>query len=114
MALRKNQGGNGPRAVAAERAVLGAMLISPGNVESASGLLNEREFQVIAHQKIFHSMLALRASGQVVDIVTVIEFLRKLRQLKEVGGPGVIAGLICCANENSPIKYYAQVIKGQG
>jgi replicative DNA helicase len=100
--------------LAAERAVLGAMLISRTNVETALELLDENEFQVMAHRKIFHSMRALWASGQAVDVVTVIEVLRRLRQLREVGGPGAITDLIHIATEDSPIKYYAQVIKGHG
>lgn len=95
-----------------EKAVLGAMLVSPDAFRAAIRSLEERDFQVYGHRTIFQSMRALYASRQVVDIVTVTDSLRGMRQLRLVGGPGAISRLLDYASFVAPIDYYARVLKG--
>lgn len=78
----------------AERALLGAMLVSPKALARGIRSKKEEQFKVSAHRVIFHAMRALCAAGQVVDAVTVVEFLRKRGQLQSVGGGNAISILI--------------------
>lgn len=82
-----------PRKVA-ERAVLGTMLVSPKALAKGIRSRKEEQFVVGAHRVIFHAIRALCAAGQVVDGVTVVEFLRKMGQLQSVGGGNAISILI--------------------
>lgn len=82
------------RRTVAERAVLGAMLVSPRALAKGIRSRKEEQFVVSAHRVIFHAIRALCAAGQVVDGVTVVEFLRKMGQLQSVGGGNTISILI--------------------
>lgn len=95
-----------------ERSVSGAMLIAQEPLKLALRLLDERDFSVQAHRVYFESMRALDAAGQVVDIVTLNEFLRKMKRLHLVGGPGGLNEIINHAQANAPIEYFVRRMKG--
>ena len=97
----------------AARAVLGAMLVDPEAAATAIRILKDEDFQVIQHRTIFHAIRALRAAAQVINVVTVCEFLRKMGELKIVGGPNSVSDLIGYASDHSPIEYYAKTIRDE-
>ena len=75
-----------PQNIEAEQAVLGAMLISDNAVEEILEKLQQDDFYRQAHRVIFGAMTSLHARKQPVDMVTLIDELRKTGKLDDVGG----------------------------
>ena len=75
-----------PQNIEAEQAVLGAMLISLKAADEMSETLTADDFYRQAHRVIFGAMTSLHARKQPVDMVTLIDELRKTEKLDDVGG----------------------------
>lgn len=77
-----------PQARELEEAVLGAILLEKDKLSDVLEILpTSRCFYVDAHQKIYATIQALATRGQVVDLLTVTEELKKKDDLELVGGP---------------------------
>lgn len=83
-----------PHNLEAERAVLGAVLLSPNSLRSllADGLLAEHFFRD-SHRSVFSAMCAIDGAGEGIDVMTVAEHLSKAGVLEGVGGRAAIDGL---------------------
>jgi len=76
-----------PQAKELEEAVLGAIMLEKDKLPDVLEILQSPEcFYVDAHKKIFASIQKLVANGQVVDLLTVTEELRKSDELEIIGG----------------------------
>src|SRR5467141_866135 len=75
-----------PQALEAEKAVLGATLLSREAVSTAIPLLREESFYHPAHRKIWKVIVDLFGRSSPVDVVTVGEELKNREELKTVGG----------------------------
>jgi hypothetical protein len=64
-----------PHDLDAEASLLGALLIAPSGWATINGLA-PGDFHKVAHQDVYTAMLAMRARGEVPDIVTVAAELR--------------------------------------
>ena len=73
-----------PQNISAEQNVLCAMLIDNKAVGTVSGILKPDDFYRQAHQVIYRAMLNLYGRSEPVDLVTVIEELRKMNKLQEM------------------------------
>lgn len=83
-----------PSAFDIEQSVLGATFIDSRSLSQVIELIqNEDIFYFEAHRKIFHVIKNLYNTGTHVDALTVIEELRKRKELDEVGGPEYIVSL---------------------
>lgn len=60
-----------PRALDAERAVLGAALIDDGALDAAAAIVTAADFGTEGHRRTFAAMLACRAAGEPIDLLTV-------------------------------------------
>lgn len=69
-----------------EKVILGAILIEPICVSSVVNLLFKEVFYVDAHQKIYGAVLGLYDRNIAIDILTVVDELRKREELDLVGG----------------------------
>ena len=75
-----------PQYIEAEQAVLGAMLIEREAISKVAEFLRPEDCYREAHRLIFNAMLELFNKNDAVDMVTVIEFLRKGDKLEVAGG----------------------------
>lgn len=75
-----------PQAVDVEMAVLGAMLLEKEAISKALEILDDTVFYKPAHQKIFAAMIALFERGEPVDLLTLVEELRRRGDLEKTGG----------------------------
>ncbi|MBF0440504.1 MAG: replicative DNA helicase [Oligoflexales bacterium] len=96
----------------AEKAVLGAILRDSHNLFIIDGMLEAPHFFLDAHQKIFQMIMSLSNRGESVDIVTVAEGLRKIRDGNNLLlGPSYLVDL----TENCPvaqnIEHYAKIVR---
>ena len=99
-----------PHSLEAERAVLGAILVSNGVLESTAKVLSGAEFFRAAHQQIYRAMSELAERGQAIDIVTLREVLGRQGHLERVGGASYIASLADGVPKSTNVKHYARIV----
>ncbi len=82
-----------PANVAAEMAILGAILLNNGHFQEAAGRIEAADFSLDSHRRVFARMGELMSEGQRVDIVTLAEQLQRHKELSVIGGVAWLAGL---------------------
>lgn len=109
-----------PQNIDAERAVLGAMLISDGGKEAISRVvqilgdgINEKGFYRESHQKIYSAILDLFGKSEPADLLTVTRELERNGELEKVGGVSYIDELIDSVPTAANVEYYAQMVKDE-
>lgn len=100
-----------PHNINAEKSVLGAMMLSPTAVASASEGLHAHDFYLVAHQKIFAAMVTLNIRAKNVDIVTVSDELEMQGVLETVGGYGYLTDLSEFVPVISNIGEYINIVR---
>lgn len=99
-----------PQALEAEQSTLGAMLMERDAIARAVEVLREEDFYRELHRKIFNVILALFGKGEPVDLITVVEELRRRNQLDEVGGPAYLTALVESCPSSANVEAYAKVV----
>jgi replicative DNA helicase len=99
--------------LAAERAVLGAVLADNAVIAEVAERVQPADFASTAHAQIFAAMISLDAAQRTVDHLTLSEELKTRGQLAAVGGPPYLMGLdqVVPVATNAP--QYAQIVKDQ-
>jgi replicative DNA helicase len=99
--------------LAAERAVLGAVLADNTVIAEVAERVQPDDFASVAHAQIFAAMISLDAAQRTVDHLTLSEELKTRGQLAAVGGPPYLMGLdqVVPVATNAP--QYAQIVKDQ-
>ncbi|HSR37999.1 MAG TPA: replicative DNA helicase [Phnomibacter sp.] len=82
-----------PQALELEEAVLGAIMLEKSAFDIASELLNPSVFYDWKHQRIYSAMMGLQQNNMPIDLLTVVEELRKRGELEAVDGPYKITKL---------------------
>ncbi len=93
-----------------EEAVLGACMLERGAADILSDILKPECFYVEAHQTVFRAILQLTADFQPIDILTVVEYLRKVGELEITGGPYFITKLTNKVVSAANIEAHARII----
>jgi replicative DNA helicase len=108
-------GGSGripPHDLAAERAVLGGLLLENAAYDLVAELpLGPTDFYRDAHAKIYEVMQALFAERQPVDTITVRERLATQNKLAAVGGEETLLGLTDTIPTKENIVAYARIVR---
>jgi replicative DNA helicase len=99
--------------LAAERAVLGAVLADNSLVASVGEVVHPEDFSSPAHAQIFAAMIRLDGQSKQVDHLTLAEELKVLGQLVAVGGPAYLMRLDQVVPVASNAVQYAQIVKDQ-
>ena len=102
-----------PQNIEAEEAILGAMMIELRSVEIATEYgLRAEDFYRPSHRLIFTAILEA-AQKEAPDELTVINRLKQLNQLNEVGGNAAILSLTERVPAVANAKAYAQEVRSQ-
>ena len=99
-----------PQNIEAEQAVLGAILIQNDALEVALEHINESDFYRETHRVIFQTMLELRHTFQPIDLITIVDALKKKDKLEDVGGIAYITALGNGSFTASNIKFHAKIV----
>lgn len=83
-----------PQDVETEAAVLGSCLLSADALSVAMDYIDADVFYQQKHAEIFRHMVALFASSDPVDIVTILGRLRDADKLEAIGGPMYLSNLV--------------------
>lgn len=98
-----------PHDLAAERAVLGAIMLHNEAIDTVESL-EAPDFFRDAHRRLYESMLHLRQDGTPIDLMTLRAELSRRGDLEEAGGSVYIAPLIDGVPRAANIEYYAAII----
>lgn len=97
--------------LAAERAVLGAILVDPRALDDVALLLRPSDFYRPAHQLIYEAILGLSRRGAPCDLVAVSSELLDRGLLEQAGGGVYLADLVHDLPIAAQATYYAKKIK---
>ncbi|MFH1782046.1 MAG: replicative DNA helicase [Candidatus Omnitrophota bacterium] len=99
-----------PQNLEAEMAVLGSMLIEEHAIADAIEFLESTSFYSDKNRKVFESILKLYAENKAVDILTLTEELKRIKELENVGAT-YITNLTTVVPTAANIKHYASIVK---
>lgn len=94
----------------AERAVIGAMLISPYEVLDNTGL-EPHHFYLVRHQWIWQAGQQIQLSGQDVDYLSIANALERAGKLLEAGGHAYLVELVQASPTFLHAETYASTVK---
>ena len=99
-----------PHSDEAEIAVLGSMLASKEAVSKTIQWLTPEHFYKNSNSKIFSTMIYLFDKGDPIDTVSVIDVLKKNKDLDAVGGTYYITGLVESVPTTAHAERYAKIV----
>lgn len=100
-----------PQAKEVEEAVLGAILIEEAAIHDVVEIIKTPEvFYVDTHQRIWRAVKALYTVHSKIDLLTVVEQLKKHGELDAAGGVYSIAQLTNKIGSAANIEYHARII----
>lgn len=100
-----------PQNVGAEQAVLGAVFLRSEALIEAMEYLQAEDFYKRAHQIIFQAMIDLNNQDEVIDVITINNYLTSNQQVDDVGGVAYIAELAAAVPTAANIVYYARIVE---
>ncbi len=101
-----------PNNLEAEKATLGAILMNSSSLLTVAKLLSPDDFYKNANKIIFQAMLNLdQQNSSNVDILTVIQELKRLGKLEAAGGAAYISSLTSEVPTTANVEYYAQIVQ---
>jgi replicative DNA helicase len=100
-----------PFSPVAEVSVLGGMLLDRSAVDKASELVQDHMFFREAHRRLFRAMIRLSERGDVIDVITLSEELKKTGELEAAGGLPYLAELLDAVPTAANIEYHAKIVR---
>ncbi len=105
------QGKLPPQAVEVEQAVLGALMIDPEAVTDSIDVLRAEYFYKPEHKVIYQAVTRLFNNSQAVDIMTVVDDLKKNGELESAGGAYYVATLTNKVASAAHVEEHAKIIQ---
>ena len=93
-----------------EEAALGSLLIDPDAIYEVQSFLRADDFYRAANRWIFEAICALHDHKTPVDVVTLIEELRRREHLEEVGGESAIINLLNAVPTSINVEAYGRAV----
>lgn len=99
-----------PQAIEMERAVLGAIMLEPEAYYEVSQIISAQSFYVKAHEVIYDAIVTLAAHQKPLDMLSVIEELRRTDELETAGGAAAVAELTRNVAGAANLEYHAHIV----
>ena len=99
-----------PQARELEEAILGALMLEKDAYSVISDILRPESFYDKIHEIIFSAIQDLAVQQKPIDMLTVVEQLRKRGELDLVGGPFYIAQLSSKVVSTAHLEYHSRII----
>lgn len=100
-----------PQSRELEEAVLGAVMLERGAFDIVINILKPECFYVESHQIIFRAIFQLNAESKPIDLLTVVEELKAMEALEQVGGPYYISKLTNAVVSAANIEAHARIVQ---
>jgi replicative DNA helicase len=99
-----------PQAIDLEEAVLGAIMLEKDALTAVIDILKPEVFYKEQHQVIYSAIYRLFGRSEPVDILTVVNELKKTGELELAGGPYYITQLTNRIASSANVEYHARII----
>jgi replicative DNA helicase len=103
----------GKHDLAAEQAVLGAMMLDRDVIGDVCAILKPRDYFRPAHETIHLAIARLFAVGSPTDPISVSNDLEKHGDLVRVGGPGYVHGCLAATPAAATAEHFATIVHEQ-
>jgi replicative DNA helicase len=102
-----------PHDDAAEKSVLGAVLLNSEAFQEVSDILTPSDFYHLPHQELFQAISQYKSdvSHETLDTVVLFNYLREQNLLEKCGGAAYIASLTNDISTSAQAKLYAEIVK---
>lgn len=100
-----------PRDEEAEKAVIGACLVAAAAFDRARKILTAEDFYKPAHEIVWTAMIDVAGEGRPVDPMTVLEQLRKNRDITRAGGGPYLHSLYAAAPVTETVGEHARIVR---
>lgn len=91
--------------------MLGAMMIEREAISKVSEILHPDDFYREAHRLIYNAMMELFNKNEAVDLVTVVEVLRRDEKLEAAGGIAYVSALANSVPTAANVTYHARIVE---
>lgn len=99
-----------PQATELEEAVLGAMLLEKEAVMLVSEILKPASFYKKPHELIYSAIMELYGRSEPVDLLTIMQLLKKNGQLDAIGGAYYLTQLTSGISSAANTEFHARII----
>ena len=100
-----------PNNLEAEESVLGSCFLSKYALQKAAETLTPESFYSDRNAKIFAAMIALQDEATPIDITTVTSYLKKKKELSEVGGVEYLTEVLDYVPTASNVDFYIKSVE---
>src|ERR671933_102903 len=102
-----------PHDLDAERAVIGAMLVSEAAVSVVGERLAAEDFYSETHRVLYGAMMRLYARGEPIDQLTLSDELRSVGEFDRIGGRQYVFRLVESVPTAANAARYAEIVRGK-
>lgn len=99
-----------PVNIAAEKMILGAILLENHALAEAQAMLVPEDFSLDSHQRIYLRMAELGEGGHAIDLITLVNELAKNKEIEDVGGVAYISSLTEGLPRRPAIDEYIRIV----
>jgi replicative DNA helicase len=100
-----------PQNLAAEKGVLGSVLIDPDMCDDVALIIRAEDFYAEANQKLFAHLMAMRDEGKRLDTLLLIERLKREGDFEAIGGAAYLAEVAQSVPYAANAAYYARIVR---
>ena len=102
-----------PHDLDAERAVIGAMLVSEAAVSVVGEMLAAEDFYSETHRVLYGAMMRLYSRGEPIDQLTLSDELRSVGEFDRIGGRQYVFRLVESVPTAANAARYAEIVRGK-
>lgn len=90
--------------------MLGALMVESNSIQIVKPMLYAEHFYDERHQLVYEAISQLQEKRSAIDMLLVVEQLKRMGKLKEAGGPPYIIELTNRVSSSANLEYHAQVV----
>jgi replicative DNA helicase len=102
-----------PHDLDAERAVIGAMLVSEAAVSVVGDILVAEDFYSETHRVLYGAMMRLYSRGEPIDQLTLSDELKSIGEFDSIGGRQYVFRLVESVPTAANASRYAEIVRGK-
>jgi replicative DNA helicase len=99
-----------PHSLELEEGVIGAILIDKNAIYTVIDILSSESFYPTAHQVVYSAFIRLFEKTMPIEMLTVVEELKKMGELENIGGAYYLVELTNRVASAANIEYHARII----
>lgn len=102
-----------PHDLEAERAVIGAMLVSEPAVSTVGERISAEDFYSETHRVIYRAMMTLYGRGEPIDQLTLTNELKGMDEYDRIGGRSYVFQIVESVPTAANASRYAEIVRGK-